>query len=112
MSTEDTPKPVAEVCAGWTIRWVGSEPIATILGRNPSVRIGTMLFDQSAIDAAVAAAVAKERERCAKVLDDEADRQLQAWSQYIASGGKGPATSFHNAPRKYADMIRGAERSS
>lgn len=50
---------------------------------------------------------AAERELCARLLDNEADRQLAVWRQHIASGSAGPATSCHNTPRHYAAMIRG-----
>jgi hypothetical protein len=40
--------PVAEVCSGWRIAFVGSEPIAAVLARHPEVRIGTKLYTHPA----------------------------------------------------------------
>jgi len=54
--------------------------------------------------------VEREREACARWLDDEADRQEAEWKAYLASGNKGPATSFHVIPRGYAARLR--ERSN
>ena len=51
---------------------------------------------------------AAERERCAKLLDDDADRQEAAWNAHLASGASGPATTLHSIPRAYAARIRGA----
>lgn len=51
-------------------------------------------------------AVLKEREDCAKLLDDEADRQERVWREYVKSGREGPAMSFHSLPRYYAALIR------
>lgn len=42
---------VAEVCAGWDIRWVGSEPIAALLAKHPDVRIGTKLYTLASLPA-------------------------------------------------------------
>jgi len=55
---------------------------------------------------AYAAGAKAEREACAMLLDDDADRQECCWNEYVASGKQGPATSFHNIPRGYADAIR------
>ena len=52
------------------------------------------------------AATMIEREACAKWLDDEADRQELAWSEYLSSGKQGPATSLHGIPRGYAEKLR------
>jgi hypothetical protein len=59
---EQAPRaePVAEVCAGWTIRWVGAEPIATLLARHPNVRIGTKLYASSPGAAEAGEAVTNE----------------------------------------------------
>jgi hypothetical protein len=35
---------VAEVMPGWVLAWAGREPIATLLARHPSVRIGSKLY--------------------------------------------------------------------
>ncbi len=43
---------------------------------------------------------------CAKLLDDEADRQEAIWNNYIKGDGKGSASSYHDIPRGYAKKIR------
>lgn len=40
--------PVAEVVSGWSIVWVGCEPIATVLARHPEIRIGSKLYSAPA----------------------------------------------------------------
>ena len=45
-------------------------------------------------------------EECANLLDNIANRQEKDWLNYLDSGGKGPATTFHTIPRKYAEDIR------
>jgi hypothetical protein len=35
---------VAEVCSNYELRWVGSEPIATLLARCPGVKVGSFLY--------------------------------------------------------------------
>ncbi|RVQ10780.1 hypothetical protein [Sinorhizobium meliloti] len=50
--------------------------------------------------------IAGERDRCARVLDDDADRQEAAWNEFLASGKEGSATSYHTIPRGYAAAIR------
>jgi len=37
-------EPVAEVMSGWVLAWAGSEPIAHLLARHPTVRIGSKLY--------------------------------------------------------------------
>ena len=39
---------VAEVMSGWVLAWAGSEPIAHLLARHPSVRIGSKLYTHPA----------------------------------------------------------------
>lgn len=67
------------------------------------MKVNDPLYGQTELDAAIAA----ERERCAAILDAEADRQEAAWNAHLASGQGGPATSFHAVPRAYAARIRG-----
>jgi hypothetical protein len=45
-------------------------------------------------------------EEVAALLDAEADKQEAAWNAFLASGRPGPATTFHNIPRKYAEQVR------
>jgi len=61
---------------------------------------------QAGYQAGIKAGTAKEREACAAMLDDEADKQEREWNEYLASGKHGPATSLHGIPRGYADAIR------
>jgi hypothetical protein len=37
-------EPVAQVMPGWSLHWIGSEPIAHICARHPELRIGTKLY--------------------------------------------------------------------
>ncbi len=37
-------EPVAEVGPVWSLVWAGQEPLATLLARHPTVRIGTKLY--------------------------------------------------------------------
>lgn len=48
----------------------------------------------------------KALEDAAAWLDAEADKQQRKWSEHLASGHGGPATSFHTIPRAYAEVIR------
>jgi hypothetical protein len=66
------------------------------------------LFGRDALTAFVERIREEERERCAKKLDDDADRQERAWKKHLASGKGGPATSFHSIARGYAAAIREA----
>lgn len=37
-------EPVAEVMSGWSLAWVGREPLAAICARHPELRIGSKLY--------------------------------------------------------------------
>lgn len=45
-------EPVAEVMSGWTLVWVGREPLATICAAHPELRIGSKLYTRPAAPAA------------------------------------------------------------
>lgn len=60
----------------------------------------------SELKALLERAVLKEREACAKIFDDEADRQEQVWNEHIRSGKGGPATTFHEIYRAASEKIR------
>ncbi len=45
-------------------------------------------------------------EEAARLLDAEDDRLKKIWEDFVASGHKGPASSNHGIPAKYAEMIR------
>lgn len=51
-------------------------------------------------------------ERCAKLLDDEADRMEDNWNAYIRLENKGPASTYYTAVRGYADKIRALKAKS
>ena len=72
----------------------------------PKYLVGLLLMEPEGIERLCNLVAAKVREECAMKLDEEADRQEKAWTEYIASGKQGPATSFHNVTRKYASAIR------
>ena len=74
-----------------------------IKGKNAG-KTDTFVFSE--VRKMIELALAEEREACAKMLDDEADRQQAVWNEFIATGNDGPATSFHAIPRKYAAQIR------
>lgn len=57
-------------------------------------------------EARLAEARADALEEAAKLLDAEDARLKKIWDDFIASGDKGPATSSHGIPAKYAAAIR------
>jgi hypothetical protein len=68
---------------------------------------GRELWNDEQMHSYAAAAVAAERERCAAILDADADKQEAEWRAHLASGKGGPATSLHTIPRAYAARLRG-----
>lgn len=67
----------------------------------PDSRSLLQALQQVAMEAAF-----EECNACIKLLEDDADRQEKVWHNYISSGGKGPATSFHTIPRAYAKLLK------
>ena len=48
-------------------------------------------------------------EKCASLVDGWADEQETAWEEFLASGSKNAATSFHTIFRGIAETIRNLE---
>ena len=88
------PEPVAEVCSGWTLRWIGAEPIAHLLARHPGVRIGTFLYEADAINAQLLAAL--------KLID----ARLRACMKYEITAAEAYDSHYQ---AEVAEAIRAAE---
>jgi hypothetical protein len=89
-------EPVAEVMSGWSIAWAGREPLATVLARHPSVRIGSKLYA-----APIPAAPAQAPDAGATIQDRlkvAADAgALRDALRFIASQPNGDAVSVNTA---------------
>lgn len=53
----------------------------------------------------IARAIMAERERCASLLFNEADRQEKTWNDHVASGKDCSATTYYTIVRHYAELI-------
>jgi hypothetical protein len=86
-------EPVAEVMPGWSIAWVGSEPIATLLARHPEVRIGTKLYTASPTAPAYVPLSADD-------IQDSAHEAGLDWHRGWTAG---------DAPNRYEELCRAIE---